>query len=342
MSIADCKICDLNIIPMKLKEEVGTFKEYLDKIKPEVDERIKIIAEKKISDLDIIPMLLKGKRLRAGLTLLVFDSISDKNQDRSSALDLACAIELAHSASLILDDMLDEDTERRGLPTLHLAKNHKIAMLNTIDVLSLPYDIVAQHGRIYVEMLAETQRSMVCGVIKELFNKPDLPATKLYDAITIKKTGKLFNLATIWGYQIAHPINAIPCGCFSFDYCHVGDFGLQCGKAMQIADDIADINQLITNKKKGSFGSEILLLRCVAIDSLVKELIREIKKQSIDMSKLKDLWSQESLQKTLYTILDKEISKAVKAAVNINVRYDEYKKIMLSAPKEITDMMLKE
>ncbi len=36
------------------------------------------------------------------------------------ALDLASAVEIAHAASLIVDDMLDDDNIRHGMPALHL------------------------------------------------------------------------------------------------------------------------------------------------------------------------------------------------------------------------------
>ncbi|MFZ3168606.1 MAG: polyprenyl synthetase family protein [Candidatus Methanoperedens sp.] len=119
-----------------------TFQEYLDKKRQEINSHIKLIVEDKISDPDVILALLKGKRMRARLLLLVFDAVPDRGKDISRALDLACAIELAHSASLILDDMLDEDKERRGQPAAHLTRGHKRAILDVIDILSLPYDIL--------------------------------------------------------------------------------------------------------------------------------------------------------------------------------------------------------
>ncbi|KCZ72343.1 geranylgeranyl pyrophosphate synthase [Candidatus Methanoperedens nitroreducens] len=322
-----------------------TFKEYLDQIRPGINDRIKLIAEKKISDPDILPMLLRGKRIRAGLLLLVFDAVSDKDQDRSCALDLACAVELAHSASLILDDMLDEDTERRGLTTLHLTRGHKKAMLDTIDVLSIPYDIVAQYGESYVRMLAETQRGMVSGIIKELFHRPDLPAIKLYDAIITRKTGKLFSLATAWGYLIrsdgCNPVSDGTC-MYRKDTISFAEYGLRCGKVMQIADDIADLEQVIEGKKISGFGSELLLLECMNIDRPVKEALLHRKSLSPHLSRIKQLWSHEDVQRTISSILDKEIIRSRGIISSIDVLYIEYKKVLLDAPSGIADMIIRE
>lgn len=322
-----------------------TFQEYLKKIKPQVDERIGEICREKLKDPDVIPMLLKGKRFRAGLLLLVFDSVSDKKQNRGVALDLACAVELAHSASLILDDMLDEDTERRGLPTLHLTKSHKRAMLDTIGVLSVPYDIIAPYGKQFVESLADTQRSMVSGVVRELFSHPDLPATKLYDAVISQKTGRLFSLASLWGFMAAKCID-----CAALDqYCEYkgemrafASYGIRCGNAMQTADDIADIQKVIDGKKKDGFGSELILVRCVNVDRLVKEFFTDVRNLSVDLKKVKELWGQESVQKTIREILDKEIYEARTIITCMKIPYLECEELLLSAPAEIADMMIRE
>lgn len=325
-----------------------TFQEYLKKIKPQVDERIGEICREKLKDPDVIPMLLKGKRLRAGLLLLVFDAMSDKEKNRDAALDLACAVELAHSASLILDDMLDEDTERRGLPTLHLTKSHKRAMLDTIGVLSIPYDIAAPIGKQFVGSLAQTQRSMVSGVVKELFSHPDLPATKLYEAVISQKTGRLFSLSALWGFMAAKCIDCAAAPALD-QYCEYkgemtafASYGIRCGNAMQTADDIADIQTVIDGKKKDGFGSELILVRCVNVDRLVKEFFADVRTLSVDLKKVKELWGRESVQKTVREILDKEILEARTIITCMKIPYIECEELLLSAPAEIADMMIKE
>ena len=242
---------------------------------------------------------------------------------------MACAIELAHSASLILDDMLDEDAERRGQPAMHLAKGHKRAMLNAIDVLSLPYGIAAPYGELYIQMLAKTQRGMVSGVIKELFHKPDLPAAELYNAVITQKTGKLFSLAAAWGCLIARFSGRSPTlsEVSSEGIAPISEYGLRCGKAMQIADDAADLKKVIGGKKTGRPGSELLLLRYAS--SLSQQL-----------PGIKQLWSC-GVQKTISSILDREIAMSRMVMSSVDVPYAEYKGILLNAPSEIADMMLR-
>jgi geranylgeranyl pyrophosphate synthase len=88
-------------------------------------------------------VLAGGKRLRPSLTLAAADAVSRCRGDGSggsaslapSSIDLAmpagCAIELIHTYSLIHDDLpaMDNDTLRRGRPTLHVVYGDGIAIL---------------------------------------------------------------------------------------------------------------------------------------------------------------------------------------------------------------------
>src|SRR3954468_20154636 len=70
-----------------------------------------------------------GKRLRPMLTLAAAAAVAPDRTD--AALPAACAIELLHTYSLIHDDLpaMDDDTLRRGRPTLHVVYGDGIAIL---------------------------------------------------------------------------------------------------------------------------------------------------------------------------------------------------------------------
>ena len=83
-----------------------------------------------------------GKRLRPILTLAAADAVRQKRgplargRETASlpiddALPAACAIEMIHTYSLIHDDLpaMDDDTLRRGRPTLHVVYGDGIAIL---------------------------------------------------------------------------------------------------------------------------------------------------------------------------------------------------------------------
>ena len=76
-----------------------------------------------------------GKRLRPVLVLAAADAIVRRTAAAQATMDLAlpaaCAVEFIHTYSLIHDDLpaMDNDTLRRGRPTLHVVYGDGIAIL---------------------------------------------------------------------------------------------------------------------------------------------------------------------------------------------------------------------
>src|SRR5689334_4590626 len=70
-----------------------------------------------------------GKRLRPLLTIAAAEAVDPGAT--ALALPPACAIEMIHTYSLIHDDLpaMDDDTLRRGRPTLHVVYGDGIAIL---------------------------------------------------------------------------------------------------------------------------------------------------------------------------------------------------------------------
>ena len=75
-----------------------------------------------------------GKRLRPILVLSAADAVNDNDRSTDAttlALPAACAVEFIHTYSLIHDDLpaMDDDSLRRGQPTLHVVYGDGIAIL---------------------------------------------------------------------------------------------------------------------------------------------------------------------------------------------------------------------
>ena len=87
-----------------------------------------------------------GKRLRPVLCLAGADAVGG---DRSLALPCACAIELIHTYSLIHDDLpaMDDDTMRRGRPTLHVVAGEGMAILAGDGLLTEAFHLLAREPR---------------------------------------------------------------------------------------------------------------------------------------------------------------------------------------------------
>jgi geranylgeranyl pyrophosphate synthase len=98
-----------------------------------------------VSDAMRYSVFAGGKRLRPTLTLAAADAVSRRHDGAATAADAAvgfsptvllalpaaCAIEMIHTYSLIHDDLpaMDNDTLRRGRPTLHVLYGDGIAIL---------------------------------------------------------------------------------------------------------------------------------------------------------------------------------------------------------------------
>jgi geranylgeranyl diphosphate synthase, type II len=87
-------------------------------------------------------LMAGGKRLRPILCLASADAVGG---NRSLAMPAACAIELIHTYSLIHDDLpaMDDDTMRRGRPTLHVVAGEGMAILAGDGLLTHAFYLLA-------------------------------------------------------------------------------------------------------------------------------------------------------------------------------------------------------
>jgi geranylgeranyl pyrophosphate synthase len=295
-------------------DSVEGFASYLKTVRPLVNDRIQEVVEGHLFDDHLLPLLLRGKRLRAGVLLLVHETLTKEPEwTMPHALDLACALELAHAASLIVDDMIDEDAQRRGLDTIHISRGTKTAMLDSIGILSLPYTLVAPYHGEYVSMLADAQRKMTLGVLREMFALHALPATAWYEAIITLKTARLFGLASEWGFMIASEENTRDFHQRS-TYESARElwriYGTHLGRSMQIADDIVDLQKIMNGEASGKPGSEMLLLKAVSADGLIQDFFSDIRSHTPDWSKILSVKKSVMIQRRLHQLLRLEEEKA--------------------------------
>src|SRR5262245_51586089 len=93
-------------------------------------------------------LLAGGKRLRPILTLAAAETVAGPGSTLRAveqALPAACAVEFIHTYSLIHDDLpaMDDDTLRRGRPTLHVVHGEGIAILAGDGLLTEAFSLLA-------------------------------------------------------------------------------------------------------------------------------------------------------------------------------------------------------
>ena len=168
-----------------------------------------------------------GKRIRPVLCLAVAEAASAPF-DR--ALPGACAIELVHTFSLVHDDLpaLDDDDERRGRPSAHVAFGEGAAILAGDALLAeavrlaLTYDTNAIAAE-----LVDATLGMIAGQFRDISASPeDL------EELHRLKTARLFVASVRVGLEVA----AVPAA-------QRGDwvrFGDAVGLLFQTVDDLLD------------------------------------------------------------------------------------------------------
>ena len=192
-----------------------------------------------------------GKRLRPVLCLASADAVGG---DRAAALPAACAIELIHTYSLIHDDLpaMDNDTMRRGRPTLHVVAGEGLAILAGDGLLTEAFTVMAREPVsddpaiavrklrvIAVVAAAAGPRGMVGGQAIDLASaEPDGSRRTPLDSEGLKdmharKTGALIRASAAAG--------AIMGGAGEREVDAVDRAAAELGLAFQIVDDILDV-----------------------------------------------------------------------------------------------------
>jgi len=127
-----------------------TFQEKIKRVQIEVEECLELILplEEDTPSPDLArairyAALSPGKRIRAFIALEVAQIF---NVDRSSALRVACALEIIHTFSLVHDDLpsMDNAHLRRGKPSLHVAFDEALAILAGDALLTISFETLAK------------------------------------------------------------------------------------------------------------------------------------------------------------------------------------------------------
>lgn len=190
-----------------------------------------------------------GKRLRPALVLLssrAFAGITRR------AMEVACALEMIHGASLLHDDVVDNTRLRRGQVTVGAYWSNKISVmmgdyLFTRALLDMSRDDTLQ----LTHMTSEATGRMVLGQIREIEEQSNFEITlDGYLYIIREKTAALMAVATRMGAILGKASAA--------SVAKMEEYGLCLGMAFQIVDDCLDFwgDEELLGKPVGSDLSE--------------------------------------------------------------------------------------
>lgn len=170
-----------------------------------------------------------GKRIRPLLLLLSADLFNNHKVH-----DLAAAVELIHSATLLHDDVVDNSAIRRGKKTANAIWDNKSSILVGDYLFSIAFQLMVRSGNLQVlDLLARTSSIMADGEVMQLENSSNIEINKeKYLEIIFGKTAVLFSAAC--------KSAALASGANSEEIEALSEFGKNLGIVFQIVDDILD------------------------------------------------------------------------------------------------------
>lgn len=227
----------------------------MEKLRNEIQNRLlelmEPIKESRVKEAMIYSLMAPGKRLRPIIFLNVLRSYK---VDYMRYIDIACAIEMIHTYSLIHDDLpgMDNDDLRRGRKTCHKQFDEATAILAGDALLNLGVNVVLNvdmDSNLKVKILnrlyeASGVNGMIYGQTLDLHFEI-IPATlEELKEIHRNKTGELIAVSMQLASLIAN----------AEDYPTWTKIGFDLGLAFQIQDDILDVtsNEETLGKKIGS------------------------------------------------------------------------------------------
>ena len=179
-----------------------------------------------------------GKRLRP---LLFIQTLRAYSVDYHEYIDIACAIEMIHTYSLIHDDLpgMDNDDLRRGKPTCHKQFDEATAILAGDALLNESMNVILRmdlDDALKVEVLrylynASGLSGMIYGQQQDMYFETHAATLDELQAIHHDKTGALISVPMKIAGLIAKKEDADK----------LENIGFKLGLAFQIQDDILDV-----------------------------------------------------------------------------------------------------
>src|SRR5262249_7692441 len=214
------------------------FPEYQAKVASELKRQLPDTGDR-VEQAMAYTALAPSKQVRAVLVMLCAE-LCRGHVDR--ALPAACAIELVHASSLILDDLpsMDNAPLRRGRRANHLEFGDATAILAAFGLLNLAYRVVAAG---YAPPLA----MQVSAMISDAVGPAGLPGAQALDpestdrAVTFEPRERIHRGKRGAPFAAAAACGALTAGAAAEPIAALTAYAKNLGLAFQIVDDLLDV-----------------------------------------------------------------------------------------------------
>jgi geranylgeranyl pyrophosphate synthase len=218
------------------------------------------------------PIATGGKRMRPLLVLAAAEALGRSGD--ATVQHAAAAVELVHAYSLVHDDLpaMDDDAERRGRPTVHIAYDEATAILVGDALLTEAFAVIADCPASAESRIAMTRclaraaghRGMVGGQAADVGLGGPVGDLDALLALHRGKTGALI--------QAAVQLGGLAAGADAADLERLGAYGAAVGLAFQLADDVLDSDQDAGEHGPPSF---VKLMGAEATQTRARALVEE-------------------------------------------------------------------
>lgn len=269
---------------MPREENRDAFRGRVEALRQRVDARLgELVARAdgapgRLDEAIAYALLAPGKRTRPVLCLLAAEQFGASAE---TALDPGCAIEMVHTASLVLDDLpcMDDAATRRGRPTTHRRFGEDGAILAAIALLSEAFRVAADAEGVSAECRLTVARrlsgsvgfeGLCAGQIRDLRDGAPQRSAQSLETINHQKTGVLFVAAAEIGACVA--------GASPAEAAAAAEFGRRLGQAFQIRDDLIDARAGFEDagKDAGKDENKVTLVSLVGPDQARRAMEAEV------------------------------------------------------------------
>ncbi|MCS7144881.1 MAG: polyprenyl synthetase family protein [Archaeoglobaceae archaeon] len=218
-----------------------------------------------------------GKRIRPIIVLLAGKIC---NGDYNKLMNLAIAVELIHTASLIHDDVIDKAETRRGNIALNRKYNPSLAILLGDWLISKSVELTSVYGEKVIREFSRVGMMMSEGETMDLYSNEDFFGEKEYFECIEKKTASLFAYSAKTACEVSGGSELVIDSLYRYGY--------NLGIAYQLVDDLLEYLESLKDKKsefesmtlpqiyERDFGREIAIQKTL-------DLILKFKNHSIEV-----------------------------------------------------------
>jgi len=206
------------------------YSKYIEKIDSALDKELELYSESEFCE-PLKYALEGGKRIRPIITLLAAESVGQIDENVYAG---ACAIELLHTESVIHDDIIDNETQRRHKDPFHIKYGYNTSVLTGDFVLGLILNISSRLDR------ARVTKDLATAAM--LMSEGEVLEGKLEESedVTFEDYIKVMDYKTATAFEMAAKLGAVIGGGSEEEISGLAEYGKNIGIAYQIKDDLMD------------------------------------------------------------------------------------------------------